>query len=399
MRLSLSSFAIILPVLATAHPRPRGATSIALRKRFSLQNADGTVNFSALRAHKASTHRKAKRFSPWLYVMAETQSTNGSELLTDESDQLWHGNISIGTPPSTFTVDFDTGSSDLFIAGPNCDSTCSGEKFFDPNMSSTARNLSRPFFESYGSGNVSGALYTDVVTVAGYTVTNQTLAVANEFAQPSNSSEPPFPNGLMGLAFPSLSTTNSTPVFFSMVAQKVVPEPVFSVKLAENGSELLLGGINTALYTGNITYTPVIDATTVGYWLVVVDGVSANGEQVLHSLSGVVDTGTSFIVGDVATVALFYDTLNGTQIGYGDYTLPCDRFPTISIEVGGRPFELSADTINLGPITPGSDQCLCGIVGSEQQQYGQWILGDIFLQNTYTIFDVGNYQVGLADLA
>jgi cathepsin D len=32
----------------------------------------------------------------------------GSDALTDSSDVLWYGNIDVGTPPVTYTVDFDT---------------------------------------------------------------------------------------------------------------------------------------------------------------------------------------------------------------------------------------------------------------------------------------------------
>lgn len=62
----------------------------------------------------------------------------------------------------------------------------------------------------------------------------------------------------MGMAFQSISVYNAPPVFQTLVANGAVKEASFSFKLADNGSELFIGGANTALYTGDFTYAPVV---------------------------------------------------------------------------------------------------------------------------------------------
>ena len=51
------------------------------------------------------------------------RDTAADALTDDNNGQLWHGSITIGTPAQTYTVDFDTGSSDLFLPGPSCTSS------------------------------------------------------------------------------------------------------------------------------------------------------------------------------------------------------------------------------------------------------------------------------------
>jgi cathepsin D len=73
--------------------------------------------------------------------------------------------------PRHDTVDFDTGSSDLFLPTPMCGANCSGHKLYDPSASSTAKDLLKTFSLSYVDGStVEGEQFTDVVSIAGLTV-------------------------------------------------------------------------------------------------------------------------------------------------------------------------------------------------------------------------------------
>jgi cathepsin D len=108
------------------------------------------------------------------------------------------GNITVGTPPVNFTVGFDTSSSDLFLPGIECDSTCSGHKKYDPSRSSTSKPVGKPFSLDFGNdGTASGAQFTDTIEIAGLTATDQTFGVATQYGDGFNSSNFPA-DGLLG---------------------------------------------------------------------------------------------------------------------------------------------------------------------------------------------------------
>lgn len=176
-------------------------------------------------------------------VAPSSKRATGSDDLTDDEAELWYGTISVGTPATKYTgkrdlifrqeyaflrpslVDFDTGSSDLFLPGPDCDSSCSGHTTYDPSSSSTSNDVGKTFSLSYGDGStVSGEQYTDTVTIAGLTVsllpdmnsvaridyndcsqaTKQTLGAAKTYSSGFESSNFPA-DGLMGMGFKSIS--------------------------------------------------------------------------------------------------------------------------------------------------------------------------------------------------
>lgn len=64
-------------------------------------------------------------------------------------------------------------------------------------------------------------------------------------------------DGLMGLAFPSLSAYGASPFFNTLISNGAVDAGVFSFYLASSGSELFLGGSDSSKYSGSITWNSV----------------------------------------------------------------------------------------------------------------------------------------------
>ena len=62
------------------------------------------------------------------------------------------------------------------------------------------------------------------------------------------------PDGFVGLGFQSISQFNASPLFQTLISEGVVTSQVFGTKFATSGSELFIGGTNSALYTGSLTY-------------------------------------------------------------------------------------------------------------------------------------------------
>ncbi|KAI0272452.1 aspartic peptidase domain-containing protein [Gloeopeniophorella convolvens] len=300
-------------------------------------------------------------------------------------------------------VDFDTGSSDLFLPGPSCGATCAGHSIYDPTQSSTSSDIHKSFQLKFGDGSsVQAEAYEDVVSVAGMPAIAQALGVSSTYS--TGFGIPSFPpDGLLGLGFPSISKFGQPPVFNTLIAEGILNAPAFGVYLADSGGELFLGGTNPNLYQGGFTFVPV---TKEAYWQVTLDEITVDDRPVLLSTFPVIiDTGTTLLVGPPQEVAAVYAQIPGAlpyvrEIANGLYTIPCDFNYTLALTFGGRSFSIDPSTFNQGPADDTPGRCFAGLAfDPDLTLEGFWIIGDVFLRNVYTVFDAGSSHVGFASLA
>jgi cathepsin D len=331
---------------------------------------------------------------------------NGNVPLVDHNADLWYGEIDVGTPPKKYTVVFDNGSSDLFLPSSQCSVSCDGHTKYDPAASSSAKDSGQPFLLTYGAGETAGEEYVDDVFVGGYEAKDQTVGAAWMYSPEFNENESFPPDGLSGLAFPEISEFEGSPLIQTLDESGKLPQSIFGFKLSTTPghSEMNIGGINTNLYhPDTLTYVPM---TNRGYWQVEMDSISRLGQEVIESRAApvIIDTGTTFIITSYSIAQSYYANISGatahTEGADTDtyWTIPCDTInstvPTITF--GRHAFEVSAQTYNLGPDVPSGD-CLAGIAASSEMNFT--IIGDVFLQNVYSVFDYANTRVGFAELS
>ncbi|KAL3614979.1 hypothetical protein CASFOL_040640 [Castilleja foliolosa] len=224
-------------------------------------------------------------------------------------DAQYYGEIGVGTPPQKFTVIFDTGSSNLWVPSSKCyySAPCYFHSKYKSSQSSTYVENGKPAAIQYGSGSISGFFSEDNVKVGNLVIDSQEFIEAT--SEPSFSFVAAKFDGILGLGFKEISVGNSTPVWYNMVAQSLVKEPVFSFWLnrdvdEELGGELVFGGVDPKHHKGQHTYVPV---TQKGYWQFDMGDVLIGGKKsgfCKGGCSAIADSGTSLIAGPSTVVAM-----------------------------------------------------------------------------------------------
>lgn len=144
--------------------------------------------------------------------------------------------VSIGTPPQAMNMNFDTGSSDLWVFSTDTPRTAvRGQTVYNPSRSSSAKKLEGQTWDiKYGDGSESrGEVYTDKVSIGGLTVSEMAVESAHEVSAEFTTDSDM--DGLLGLGFSHINTVrpNQQKTFFDRIKSSL-DAPVLTADLKNN---------------------------------------------------------------------------------------------------------------------------------------------------------------------
>ncbi|KAJ5097514.1 hypothetical protein N7456_008235 [Penicillium angulare] len=363
-------------------------------------------------------------------------------LIATEFGTVFDAPVTIGD--QTFMLLVDTGSSDTYVmqSGCTCINATSNLKIPQEDClysnktyhkSKTYRPVRGEFFGvEYGAGLASGLMAYEQVTMGNITVEGQKVAIANV----SNPMGDGVNNGLLGLAYPSITsahplndTSNATywynrlvysPLMNTMYDQALI-EPYFSLALAHTpqnkstsfGGYMTLGGLPPVEHSSHFSTVPVeitdniplwytSGKKTRSYWSTTITNVTYGS-----SMSNLTSNSTSF--------QAFFDS--GNYISYlpsavvdpinalfsppavydsslGLYVVDCSaKTPEFGLYLGDQMFfHDGSDLI----YQTGEGFCVSSLGSSEDVSLGGLtlnIVGVPLLKNVVAVFDFGKNEM------
>lgn len=317
--------------------------------------------------------------------------------------------VNCGGSQAFSNVLVDTGSCLLWVGTEG--------NFYSPGPDSVPMNES--FGAGYGSGSVKGMAYYDRVTVGDTTVNSQIIGAANssKFSPPAAPISGIFGLGPDGCNFNEVQGNYTTPTFLqALVAEGSIEKEVFGFYVPPydpTGSmqgEITFGGVDESRFTGDIVWVEQLEPVDSRY-SVNVSSISYGPTVVQSAPYGVyTDSGNLYL--GLSTDAFFsiYDTVPGAGIEenagplQGSMTFAAntsvDTLQPIIIT-----FSNQNQTVDI-VIPPASyliPESLYASLNITDDLVHSWLvpgdLGQKFLENAYTAYDLVSNRIGFAALA
>ncbi|OJT03617.1 Aspartic protease [Trametes pubescens] len=356
---------------------------------------------------------------------------NGAIGLGDRDDVFYTVSVTIGD--TTTPLNIDTGSSDLWVITPECDTEecdmSSAPRYDIPEekyLQTGRTTVDLRYGDSLTGSYARGLVVRDTVTLAGLTMENQTFAAVDDtdnYAITNGAA------GVLGLGFPAQGFVQSAaliaelgatfdidafveqidkagPIVPRLVTSGAIQEPLFAITLQRDTidvsgkGQLTIGRLPEGVDNSSITWVPVrLYSSDEGglsppsfapsevyplRWEVEIDGVFLDGEKLpdtrqqadgisTPSLSTLIDSGNSLIRGpsDVVNTILSQVSPAFASDPSAPPRLPCSTTHTLAFQIGGKMFPVDPRDF-VAQVSPGdASECVAdNVVGTDAPSAG-----------------------------
>ncbi|KAF9473456.1 aspartic protease [Pholiota conissans] len=345
-----------------------------------------------------------------LKLKASSRSRIGSRAVVNEPVDnqavTYIASVGVGSPPTTFDLLVDTGSSNTWVGAT--------QPFV---KTSTSVQTPNQVSVTYGSGFFSGTEFTDTVTIApGLVIPQQSIGVA------STSSGFQGVDGIIGIGPTALTLGTLSPATNSLIptvtdnlfANGIIDSNLIGISFEPTTTEEIVngeiswGGTDSSKFTGSISFIPVTTTfPSSEFWGINQSVRYGASTSILTTTAGIVDTGTTLVL--LASDGLAkYRRATGAVLDNNTGLLRItstqfNNLQSLFFTAGGTTFELTANA-QLWPRTLNTDiggvrndiYLIVNDLGTPSGEGFDFVNGFAFLERFYSVFDTANDRVGFA---
>ncbi|KAI6217068.1 Peptidase A1 domain-containing protein [Aphelenchoides besseyi] len=320
----------------------------------------------------------------------------GQTLFTD-NNVLFRGTVYVGTPPTPFTVIFDTGSHMLWLPKKGCKSSgrfakncASGINLYDPESSVTSHPTNTPFFIEYGTGQAKGEYYTDFLTFG------SAMRFKNSITFGVGEEMEFLDEGVLGLPSSFDSANHGSSVMHEAWKQKLLDAPIFTVYMRKcpqaddcQPTGLITFGAIDKHNCDKIEGRVKVESDSIK-WI-----FDVSGFQIGHAIADVYvrafsDSGASAIY----VPKVFFKkimTVIKAKAEKKSYTVKCDTNATVTLTINSRQYTIPSHRM-LKNLHNGD----CAVRIRESVEEDMWVLGHPFIEMFCQVHNIDKGEISFA---
>ncbi|KAH7321737.1 aspartic proteinase precursor [Rhexocercosporidium sp. MPI-PUGE-AT-0058] len=342
---------------------------------------------------------------------------NTVQATVDNEETLYFANATLGTPPQSFRLHLDTGSSDLWVntgSSTLCKtkgSPCAFAGTYSANSSSTYSYVASDFNISYVDGSgAAGDYVTDTFSIGSTAVSKLQFGVGYI----SSSSE-----GILGIGYEvnevQVGRAGKSPyrnLPSQMVEDGLIQSNAYSLWLNDldaSTGHILFGGVDTGKYLGTLETLPVqAQRGFFAEFLITLTAVSFGRTVIARNQAQAVllDSGSSLTyLPDSMTEAIYEQVDAQYDSSQGAAYVPCslaDNATTLNFTFSGPMISVPMNELVIVvtsasgrqlTFSDGTPACLFGIAPAGSSTS---VMGDTFIRSAYLVYDLANNEISIA---